>query len=126
MPAYAYHGPHALQPLEPSWSWQQHANCRGADPNIFFHPEGERAPKREDRLRRAQQFCDTCPVRIECGEHALGFGEDFGIWGGLSEDERLRLHNRTRRRTRQTRKATAVAVESAPARHLPAPGEQSR
>jgi WhiB family redox-sensing transcriptional regulator len=29
-----------------------------------------------------------CPVRIQCAEHALRVREPYGIWGGLSEEER--------------------------------------
>jgi WhiB family redox-sensing transcriptional regulator len=88
MPSRAFQGSRPLQPLDDAWSWQLRAQCRGTDPNLFFHPEGERGRQRQLRQQRAKRICADCPVRRECAEHALGFGEFFGTWGGLSEDER--------------------------------------
>jgi len=70
------------------WDWQLLGSCRGADPNIFFHPEGERGPAREARERAAKEICSSCPVRVTCAEHAIAVREPYGVWGGLSEDER--------------------------------------
>ncbi len=40
-------------------------------------------------------MCQTCEVRLECLEAALGNDERFGIWGGgLSERERRKLKKR--------------------------------
>ena len=79
-------------PLKPArWSWQLSARCRGEDPAIFFHPEGERGKARQRRARKAKAICAQCPVAALCRDHALRFQEPFGIWGGLSEDERFRL-----------------------------------
>jgi Transcription factor WhiB len=47
-----------------------------------------------DRLRRQEKangVCAQCPVAVDCGEHALGFVENFGTWSGLSEEERDNL-----------------------------------
>ena len=46
------------------------------------------------RLRRemgAKSVCRACPVRAECAAHALSVREPYGVWGGFSESERLRL-----------------------------------
>jgi len=32
------------------WDWQLLGSCRGEDPSLFFHPEGERGPTREARI----------------------------------------------------------------------------
>lgn len=77
------------------WDWQLLGACRGADPNIFFHPEGERGPAREARETAAKAICATCPVRITCAEHALTVREPYGVWGGLSEDEREAIYARS-------------------------------
>ncbi|MET4427026.1 MULTISPECIES: WhiB family transcriptional regulator [unclassified Mycolicibacterium] len=69
--------------------WQEAARCRTVDPDLFFHPEGERAAARTARLRRARQVCMQCPVIRECAAFAVAGREGFGIWGGLSEDERI-------------------------------------
>jgi WhiB family transcriptional regulator, redox-sensing transcriptional regulator len=35
--------------------------------------------------------CAGCPVRAACLEHALRTRERFGVWGGLTEEERQEL-----------------------------------
>jgi WhiB family redox-sensing transcriptional regulator len=83
------------------WAWQLSARCRGEDSSVFFHPEGERGRARTRRLKRAKQFCTECPVAVQCRDHSLSFAEQFGIWGGLSEEERAALRGvPTRVRTR--------------------------
>ena len=46
-------------------------------------------------------MCDTCPVIDTCRRHALDVQEQYGVWGGLSEEERLLLLNRGRRSLRR-------------------------
>ncbi len=65
-------------------SWQDYANCRGADADLFF-------PERGASTRRAKSICRACEVRVECLEYAIANSEKFGIWGGLSERERRRI-----------------------------------
>lgn len=72
------------------WEWQLAARCRGRT-ELFFHPHGEREPARSEREAAAKQVCAGCPVRRECLAHALGSGEPYGVWGGLSEAEREEL-----------------------------------
>ncbi|EJZ15565.1 WhiB family transcriptional regulator [Mycolicibacterium fortuitum] len=98
MASRAHHGPRPLRPIAAEWAWQQNARCRSADPNLFFHPEGERGAERDRRYRRAVQFCADCPVRDDCAAHALLFGEDYGTWGGMSEGDRLRSLGKGRSR----------------------------
>ncbi|MBA2336901.1 MAG: WhiB family transcriptional regulator [Acidimicrobiia bacterium] len=64
--------------------WQDLANCRGADPDLFF-------PERGASTRTAKSICRQCSVRTECLEFAITSSEKFGIWGGLSERERRRI-----------------------------------
>jgi WhiB family transcriptional regulator, redox-sensing transcriptional regulator len=67
------------------------AICRRVDPALFFHPEGERGRARRNREEKAKQVCAQCPVMAECRAHALTYQEPFGIWGGLTEEERSRF-----------------------------------
>lgn len=39
-----------------------------------------------------------CPVRAQCAAHALAVREPYGVWGGLTEDEREELMGRARNR----------------------------
>lgn len=63
-------------------------SCRTTDPDVFFHPEGERGPSRRNRDEAAKAVCRTCPVLRQCREHALRVREPYGVWGGMSEHER--------------------------------------
>ncbi len=80
-------------PLEPSeaWEWRLEGRCRGEDPSIFFHPDGERGRARVARTQRAKAICERCAVSEQCRQWAISVGEPFGIWGGMSEDERARV-----------------------------------
>ena len=73
------------------WEWQYQGACRDADETLFFHPEGERGAARSARENSAKEVCMRCPVRAECAAHALAVREPYGVWGGLSEDERAAL-----------------------------------
>lgn len=81
------------------WDWQLSAACRGVDSSLFFHPEGERGAARSSREQSAKEVCSRCPVRTECATHALAVREPYGVWGGLTEDEREELLGRARHRT---------------------------
>jgi WhiB family redox-sensing transcriptional regulator len=86
-------------PVSDIWEWQMRGACRGMDSGFFFHPEGERGPARANRETRAKAICSTCPVLETCRRHALQVHEPYGVWGGLSEDERAAiLAQRGRRR----------------------------
>ncbi len=78
--------------------WQLLAACRGVDSSLFFHPEGERGAARSARENSAKEVCMRCPVRAECAAHALAVREPYGVWGGLTEDEREELMGRARNR----------------------------
>jgi WhiB family redox-sensing transcriptional regulator len=84
-------------PITQAWEWQLRAACRGMSSSHFFHPWNERGPEREARIQRAKQICAGCPVIDACRQQALELQGMYGIWGWLSEDERLILLNRHRR-----------------------------
>lgn len=65
-------------------AWQDQANCKGANADLFF-------PERGASTRTAKAICRECQVRPECLEFAITTGEKFGIWGGMSERERRRV-----------------------------------
>lgn len=75
-------------PVADLWDWQLDGSCRRENPDVFFHPEGERGPARRDRDSAAKAVCGACPVLRQCREHALRVREPYGVWGGLTEDER--------------------------------------
>lgn len=70
------------------WDWQLYGACRGKDSALFFHPDGERGAARASREASAKAVCEACPVIAQCREHALRVREPYGVWGGMTEDER--------------------------------------
>ena len=75
-------------PVADRWDWQLQGLCRELPTEMFFHPEGERDPRRRNREMAAKAVCNTCRVLAQCRAHALAVREPYGIWGGLSEEER--------------------------------------
>ncbi|SHG02504.1 WhiB family transcriptional regulator, redox-sensing transcriptional regulator [Jatrophihabitans endophyticus] len=76
---------------EGDWDWQMSAACRGQDTATFYHPENERGPSRARREMQAKAVCSGCPVVQSCLRWALAAREPYGVWGGLSVEERERL-----------------------------------
>ena len=89
------------------WSWRLRAACREVDSAVFFSPDGERDPARADREARAKAICAGCPVSYQCASHAIRHGERYGVWGGLSERERVALRLRPDRLLAAVPAATA-------------------
>lgn len=75
--------------------WRHRAACRREDPELFF-PTGNTGPAVR-QIEEAKQVCRSCDVRETCLSWALETGQDFGVWGGMSEDERRALKRRTTR-----------------------------
>lgn len=68
---------------------------------MFFHPEAERGLARAERVERAKEICQSCPVIVQCRHHALTVQEPYGIWGGLDEGERRAAFARRRHLRRE-------------------------
>jgi WhiB family redox-sensing transcriptional regulator len=64
--------------------WRERALCAQTGPELFF-------PEAGGSTRDAKRICGACEERAECLEYALTHDERFGVWGGLSEEERRRL-----------------------------------
>lgn len=66
--------------------WRHRALCRDTSPELFF-PIGTTGPA-IDQIESAKRICTECPVTDQCLEFALLTGQDSGIWGGATEEER--------------------------------------
>lgn len=75
--------------------WRSKGACLNEDPELFF-PVGNTGPAIL-QTAEAKAVCKRCDVREKCLEWALDAGQDHGVWGGLSEDERRSLKRRTAR-----------------------------
>ena len=74
--------------------WRDDAACGDVDPETFF-PDGDLVSIRL-QVKAAKAVCRGCPVSATCLSWALASGQEFGIWGGLTEDERRHLQRRLR------------------------------
>jgi WhiB family redox-sensing transcriptional regulator len=70
------------------WTWQ--AACVTAEPELFF-------PAVADQADEAKRICDCCPVKPECLDYSLATAQEWGVWGGLTEQERKPLLGRNHR-----------------------------
>ena len=71
---------------DPSDDWRGSGACRDQDPETFF-PVGTSGPALL-QTEQAKAICRRCPVTIECLSWAFDSGQDHGVWGGMSEEER--------------------------------------
>jgi WhiB family redox-sensing transcriptional regulator len=75
--------------------WRHVAACRDEEPELFF-PIGNTGPALA-QIEDAKRVCTGCDVREVCLNWAIETGQDAGVWGGLSEDERRSLKRRRAR-----------------------------
>ncbi|HEV8683653.1 MAG TPA: WhiB family transcriptional regulator [Actinomycetota bacterium] len=86
--------------------WVHRARCKDEDPELFF-PIGTAGPA-ATQIEQAKAICMQCEVRAQCLEWALATGQDAGVWGGMSEEER-RAYRRARRRESASNRVAVVA-----------------
>ena len=89
-------------PNVPLPRWQGEAACRKVESSLFFPPDAEGKRARARREARAKAVCQTCPVMQLCRAHALAADETYGIWGALTEDERLQVSSMVAANARRT------------------------
>lgn len=70
-------------------SWMASANCRSADPDLFY--PSEKGKWYTEAVRQARKVCGRCPVMDECLTWAFGIGDVHGILGGLTPEQRGRM-----------------------------------
>ncbi len=75
--------------------WRHKAACLEEDPELFF-PVGTTGPALQ-QIEDAKRVCQDCTVRDRCLSWALDAGQDHGVWGGMSEDERRAIKRRAAR-----------------------------
>jgi WhiB family transcriptional regulator, redox-sensing transcriptional regulator len=79
--------------------WRGLASCARHTPDLFF-PVGETGLG-GTQIAMAKRICIGCPVRQECLDYALASNQRFGIWGGLTEEERRPVRRRWLMETRR-------------------------
>ncbi len=87
--------------------WRIDAACRDADPDLFF-PIGT-GDAAVEQAATAKRYCESCPVAQECLIFAVTTSQEYGVWGGLDEEERRDVRRGWRRATRRTPQPAAPA-----------------
>jgi len=75
-------------------TWRDRAACLDEDPELFF-PDGN-AGRALLQIEGAKTVCRRCEVVETCLKWAMESGQDAGVCGGLSEEERRVLKRRAR------------------------------
>ncbi len=78
--------------------WRSKAACLDKDPELFF-PVGNTGPALL-QIEEAKAVCRSCEVVDTCLKWAMESGQDSGVWGGMSEDERRAMKRRAARARR--------------------------
>jgi len=63
-------------------NWTELANCNNADLEIFF------SPKSPNKTAEALAYCQECTVRTQCLEFAIENRLPYGVYGGLTPQQR--------------------------------------
>jgi len=79
-------------------TWRNRAACLDEHPELFF-PIGNTGLALV-QIEEAKGVCGRCEVVETCLEWAMESGQDAGVWGGVSEDERRALKRRYARARR--------------------------
>ena len=79
-------------------TWRDRAACLDEDPELFF-PIGNTGLALV-QVEEAKAVCRRCEVVDICLKWAVEFGQDAGVFGGLSEDQRRALKRRDARARR--------------------------
>jgi len=76
-------------------TWHHRAACMGEDPELFF-PEGNTSAALR-QTEEAKAVCRRCEVAAACLKWAIESGQEYGVWGGMSDGERRALKSRSAR-----------------------------
>ena len=79
--------------------WRDGASCAEVDSDLFF-PVGVTGPA-VGQIAAAKAVCSQCPVQTQCLEFAITTNQEYGVWGGTSEEERRALRRAWRARQRR-------------------------
>jgi WhiB family redox-sensing transcriptional regulator len=84
----------SLNDLYDDAPWMQDSACTLEDAEVFFP---EQSPWMLSEIAAAKMICRGCPVRETCLTYALENDIEYGVWGGLTRNERLDIRRAHRR-----------------------------
>lgn len=77
-------------------AWMADAACRNMETSTFYpealgrkHQKSLGGRVSKARVAQATTVCAGCDVRAECAAYAYSTGERYGVWGGLTERDRI-------------------------------------
>jgi hypothetical protein len=70
--------------------WRKKAACANSETDKFFPSKGKEA-RTQEVISSARLVCAQCSVRSECLEFAVKNTVMYGIWGGLTREERKKV-----------------------------------
>lgn len=74
----------ATQVADDFHNWRAIAPCAGIDPEVFF----DKAEEDPDVAAFAKSVCKGCPFAQKCLDTSMLADEEYGIWGGMTPEER--------------------------------------
>lgn len=83
--------------LRPPWEFDN-PSCANTDPSKYYKEDDTETLTPSDRreIKEIKELCSTCEHLSDCAEWGIE-KESFGIWGGMTVDERKRIRRRRRR-----------------------------
>lgn len=71
----------------------RNALCKYTDPEIFFPTTtgNQQAEYINESNQTAIAICNSCTHQVECAAYALVRPNVYGIWGGLTNNDRKRI-----------------------------------
>ena len=79
----------------------QEVSCRESDPDAWFPDEDDHMKNGKTSYVHVKKMCAVCPVKNLCLEYALTNNERYGLWGGMSPEDRKNLVRTQRRHRKQ-------------------------
>ena len=73
-------------------NWRNRARCADSSTPDLWFPIGNTGTDLP-QVEKAKAECEKCPVSRACLAWAIETGQEHGVWGGLTKDER-RLYKR--------------------------------
>lgn len=64
--------------------WIDDTACTPDDFDLFFS-------RKKNEQDKAIAICNACPVKLQCLRNAVANGEEFGIFGGTTPDQRKNI-----------------------------------
>ena len=68
--------------------------CQQAPDLYFVDDADEKSGNYAKQLNAVKKGCNACPIQRQCAGYAIAAGEEWGIWGGTSPNERRAIRKR--------------------------------